>query len=424
MANTGVMRGASLFVAIMLGSSFFSSPAQAAEDAANLEGNMKMVGDATNALGLDLYRTIGRGQENLAFSPLSSETALALTSAGARGATAEQMAKVLHCSLAADQLHPAFGELLKQLTAAPPNDPDQAGPPAGQLTVANALWAQQNYSFQQPFLDLAAKNYAGGLHRVDFAANAEAARQTINDWVAQQTHDKIRDLIASGAIDPQVTRMILTNAVYFRAPWSNTFKPENTRDGRFYLARGGSVIAPLMHQKDHFSYLQGEGFQAIEMRYAQLPVTMTIFLPDRADGLPALEKLLTPQRLNSWEEKFEFTEVRVTLPRFKVTSSFQLGQTLASLGMADAFDPQKADFSGIASQEWLFLADVIHKAYVDVNEKGTEAAAATGMMFGAAAMAPSQPRVFNADHPFLFMIRDQMSGAMLFLGRVNNPKGA
>jgi serpin B len=179
----------------------------------------------------------------------------------------------------------------------------------------------------------------------------------------------------------------------------------------------------MMHQKDSFSYLRGEGFQAIDMGYAQSPATMTIFLPDRVDGLAALEKSLTPERLDAWTEKFEYVEVRVTLPRFKLTSSFQLGKTLASLGMPDAFDSQTANFLGIASQETLCLSDVVHRAYVDVNEKGTEAAAATGMVFAASAMTPAEPRVFNADHPFLFMIRDSASGALLFLGRVHNPKG-
>ncbi len=396
--------------------------AQAADDGPNLQDDVNAIGDATNALGLDLYRTLGHGQDNLAFSPLSIETALALTYGGARGQTAEQMARVLHFTLPADRVHPAFGQLLQNLTAMQ-NDPDQTGPSASELTVADALWAQENYSFQQPFLDLAAKYYAGGLRRVNFMADAEAARQTINAWVEQQTHDKIRNLIPAGSIDPQMTRMILTNAVYFRAPWGSPFKPENTREGRFHLARGGSVIAPMMYQKESFTYLRGEGFQALSMNYGQSPATMTIFLPDRVDGLDALAKSMTPERLDAWAEKFEYTEVRVTLPRFKLTSSFQLGKTLASLGMPDAFNPQAADFSGIASQESLCLSDVVHQAYVDVNEKGTEAAAATGTMFAAAAMPPTEPRVFHADHPFLFTIRDQASGAILFLGRVNNPKG-
>ena len=329
---------------------------------------------------------------------------------------------MLHSSLPADRLHQAFGELLKQLTAELPNYSDQPGPPASLLTVADALWAQENYSFQQPFLDLATKYYAGGLHRVNFEAEAEAARKTINDWVAKETRNRILDLIPSGSIDPQSTRMILTDAVYFRAPWANTFQPENTRDGKFRLAGGRSVMTPMMHQKNSFPYLRGEGFQAIELSYAQSPVTMTILLPDRVDGLEALVKSLTPTKIAAWSDEFEYGEVRVTLPKFKVTSSFQLGKTLATLGMPNAFNPQKADFSGIASQDAFCLSDVVHKAFVDVNEKGTEAAAATGMVFAASAMPVAQPREFVADHPFLFLIRDRASGAIVFLGRVGNPK--
>jgi serpin B len=415
------IRRVSLCAAVVLGS-WFSYGAAQADDVPGSENSMQDVSNATNGLALDLYRSLGPAKENLTFSPLSIETALALTYGGARGQTAEQIAHVLHCSLPADRLHPAFGDLIATLMKSPLTDSLQSGPPPSELTIADALWAQQGYSFQQPFVDLATKYYAGGLHRVNFKADAEAARKTINDWVAQQTHDKIRDLIPSGAIDPQVTRMILTNAVYFRAPWVYQFKPENTREGKFHLARGGSVVTPMMHQKEMFGYFRGEGFQALDLPYAQSPATMTILLPDRVDGLAALEKSLTPERIATWADKLEFTEVRVALPRFKLTSSFELGKTLAALGMPDAFNAKKADFSGIASQESLYLADVVHRAYVDVNEKGTEAAAATGMMFGATAMAPAQPREFNADHPFLFMIRDSGSGALLFLGRVGNPK--
>jgi serpin B len=386
----------------------------AARAEATLDDDVRAVGDATNALGFDLYQALGRDPKNLVFSPLSVETALALTSAGARGQTAEQMARVLHATSLAGRL--------KRLAEPPLPDADQPGPPASELRIADALWAQQDYHFQPPFLALAEQNYAGGLHHVNFQADSEAARRTINLWVEKQTHDKIRDLIPPGAIDPRTTRMVLTNAVYFRAPWANAFEPANTRERAFHLADGSTVMAPLMYQQESFAYLRGEGFQAVQLRYAQSALAMELYLPDLVDGLPTLERLLTADRLTAWGPKFEFLEVRLTLPRFKITSNFQLGKTLATLGMPDAFDAQKADFSGIASQESICLSEVVHQAYVDVNERGTEAAAATGMLLAASAAPLAEPRVFTADHPFLFLIRDPSSEAILFLGRVSNPK--
>jgi serpin B len=364
-----------------------------------------------NAFAFDLYGKLREQDGNLFFSPESISTALAMTYAGARGETAEQMAAALHFSLGPDRLHPAFAALLHDLQA----DTKTKG---YQLHLANALWAQKGDSFLPAYLQLVHDNYGAGLEEVDFAHAAEQARQTINAWVAKQTADKIPELFGPGILKPGVS-LVLTNAVYFKGDWQSPFKAKATHGAPFHLSDGGKVTVRLMEQTGRFGYLDGDTFQALELPYAGKDLSMVVLLPKKGHGLDELEKRLTAATARKIFANLGPDEVLVGLPKFKVTSQFDLGGALAALGMKQAFSTD-ADFSGMDGRHDLFLSKVIHKAYVDVNEKGTEAAAATGVVMERAAVR-KRP-VFVADRPFVFLIRDTRSGSILFLGRVQNPQ--
>jgi len=334
-----------------------------------------------------------------------------MTYAGARGNTAAQMAKTLHFTLPQEKLHPAFGAMIATLQA----DKKDRG---YDLSVANALWGQKGKAFLPEFLDLTKKSYGAGLREVDFV-QTEAARKTINDWAQKETRDKIKDLIPPDVLDAR-TRLVLTNAIYFLGDWVLAFKPEKTNDAPFTLASGEKVNASMMHQSEHFGLAAGDGFRALEMRYKGGELAMIVFLPDKSDGLPALEKSLTPELVAKTVAGLRSNRVNVSLPKFTFTSQFSLADALKSLGMIDAFG--NADFSGIDGTKGLFISAVIHKAFIDVNEKGTEAAAATAVVAGKS--LASVPVEFRADHPFLFMIRESRAASILFIGRVMNPKEA
>ena len=335
-----------------------------------------------------------------------------MTYAGAHGKTAEEMAKTLHFDLPNDKLSAAFGALAKVING------DAAAKRGYQLSTANALWGQKSYPFVPAYLKLTKDTYGAGLHEVDFVGAAEQARQTINAWVEKETHDKIKDLLKQGDVS-DATRLVLTNAIYFKGDWASKFKKDLTQEQNFHIAGGKTVKVPLMTQKGDYRYLDGGTFQALEMPYAGKEITMTVLLPKKADGLAELEKNLTTANLTGWLGKLHQTEVNVALPRFKVTAEFKLKPVLSKLGMPIAFS-SRADFTGIATKEGLAIDNVIHKAYVDVNEEGTEAAAATAV--GIKALAVQVVPDFRADHPFLFMIRDMRSGSVLFLGRLVEPK--
>jgi len=385
-----------------------------------------------NAFGLELYALLaGKEKGNLFLSPSSIHTALAMTYAGARGRTAGQMAATLHFTLPAKELNAAFGALLKTFNAPRTVTVMAEGPggrlvrkqvPAYQLSVANALWAARAYPFRKEFVETVKADYGAKLAELDFAQSA-AARKTINDWVAQQTNDKITDLIPPGAITA-LTRLVLTNAIYFKSNWAEKFEKSATADGDWHLAGGAKATVPLMHQQDRFGYMETDDFQALRMPYKAGDLDMFIFLPRKADGLAAFEKTLSSANLDKWLGQFRPEEVKVTLPRFKFDSQFRLNDALAALGMADAFNADAADFSGMTTTEKLCISAVIHKAFVAVDEEGTEAAAATAVMMLGAAMpvAPPRPKVFTADHPFVFAIRHAGTGDVLFLGRLADPR--
>jgi serpin B len=367
----------------------------------------------TNAFALDLYRRLSAGSGNLFFSPASISTAFGMAYAGARGQTAEQVAHVFHFDPSPQKVGQETASLLKEWNG----DADRGY----QLSVANALWGQESYPFLPTFTAQLQADWQAELRAVDFR-QTEAARQTINQWVQKETQDKIKDLIPSGGIDASV-RLVLTNAVYFKAAWDEQFPPTGTHNGPFRLADGKSVEVPMMHQMARFGYLKGDGFAALQMNYARGKLSMVVFLPDRPDGLAGFESSLNDQKLSDWIGRLRSgrsSEVRVGFPKFRMTQDLQLSRELVKMGMLLAFAPG-ADFSGMnGGKEPLNLGEAFHKAYVDVDEKGTEAAAATAIGIRATAI-PVQEESFTADHPFFFVIRDNQSGLILFAGRVTNP---
>jgi len=290
-----------------------------------------------------------------------------------------------------------------------------------ELIVANALWGQKGYEFLKEFLQFVESNYDGQLNEVDFIGDTESARRIINAWVEKKTKDKIKDLITQGVLN-QLTRLVLTNAIYFKGNWVSQFKKERTEDAPFALVSGEKVDTPMMNQTEQFPYMQEEDFQAIELPYVDNELSMVIFLPKKIDGLADFEKTLTMENLSRWLQKLHKCKVIVSIPKFKMTSQFSLASVLKSMGMTDAFVPDVADFSGMNGKKDLYIFAVIHKAYVDVNEEGTEAAAATAVVTRTTAIGPKEMPVFRADHPFLFLIRDNSSGSILFIGRMMNPK--
>ncbi len=385
------------------------SPAMSAEPAeAERVALTQRVVQANTAFGLDLYAKLRAGSDgNLFLSPYSISTALAMTYAGARGETATEMAKVLQFALPSEQLERTFAALTADLNV---------GKQGYQLRIANRLWGQTGYTFLRAFLHTT-REYGAELEQVDFARSPEPARHTINAWVEEKTAQKIRDLIAPGVLDRRTT-LVLTNAVYFKGDWQSKFEAEATRDARFMVTPQKPTTVPMMHQRGQFPYGVAGDVEILELPYAGKDLSLVVLLPRKTDGLADLEKRLTPKSLAAWTSELRQREIEVYLPKFKTASAFRLDQVLSSMGMPSAFSDH-ADFSGMDGKRDLFISAIVHKAFVDVNEEGTEAAAATGVVMSR--MAVMVTPTFRADHPFLFLIRDNRTGSVLFLGRIVNP---
>ncbi|AWV90224.1 serpin family protein [Bradymonas sediminis] len=366
---------------------------------------------------LDLYREIAAQDANLFYSPFSISEALAMTYAGARGETAAQMAATLHLNADQAMVHPAFNWLdahLMNLGETPTNE----GSHPFELAVANSIWGQAGYQFEADFLDTLALNYGAGLNTMDFIEAPEASRQTINQWVEDKTKERIKDLIPEGAIT-QDTRMVLTNAIYFKASWLYAFEESMTAAGDFNKLDGSTLSVDLMQQTNYLSYAQMDGFEALELPYDGGDVSMLILLPE---DLAAFEQGLDSATLSATIEALENTYTKITLPKFEYTLDLPLAQTLQDMGMTDAFS-SSADLSGITGTRDLVISDVVHKAFVAVDEEGTEAAAATAVIGGATSVPP-EPVDFRVDKPFIFMIRANQTGSLLFVGRVLEPNAA
>jgi len=365
------------------------------------------------AFALDLYAQLGESGKNLFFSPFSISTALAMTYAGARESTAAEMADALHFPPDHTKLHPLFSELLAHL--------GRIGEKGEiKLHSANAIWIEKTYAIQDSFQTLNRSRYGAAIFSTDFIKEYEASRKKINLWVEERTESKIRDLLPPGIIDDR-TRMVLTNAVYFFGKWAAPFPPRSTQEADFFVSPSHSVRIPMMQQKAHFGYAESDLCQVLELPYRGKDLSMLILLPRERDGLPGLESGLTAESLLRLTSDLKRKEVRIHIPKFQLTESFDLKQALRDLGMIRAFT-RRADFSGMEPKRELFVSAVIHKAFLAVDEAGTEAAAATAVIMALKASMPlGEPPVFRADHPFLFLIRDNATASVLFLGRLIDP---
>lgn len=372
------------------------------------------IAKANNAFATDLYGKLDKRSGDLFFSPASISVAVAMAYGGARGDTEKAIARVMHLG-AGGAAHAGYGALITALSSSAP------GPI---LRVANRLYGDKRLAIEPAFLSLTRDAYHAPLEQVDFATKGEQARLSINGWVAKETNDKIQDLILPRVIDG-ATRLVLVNAIYFKGTWTSPFMVADTKNAPFFGAAGQKDV-PMMHETLHAKYGENGGVQVLELGYADpssvQALAMDIVLPKDRNGLAKVEAELVQSGLDAFLGVLGYggPAIDITLPKMKMTVSFELSQALADLGMAVAFTPA-ADFSGIAKptapDDRLRIAKVLHKAFVDVNEEGTEAAAATGVAMAAGAAAPAPPVIFKADHPFLFLIRDTRSGAVLFLGR-------
>jgi serpin B len=386
------------------------SPVVPAADAQTL-----LAGD--NAFAFDFYRQVRGEGGNLVYSPYSISLAMAMLYGGAEGETATQIAASLHFTLPSEKLHPALNalalDLAKRPTQAKKIDPKSSM----QLSIANAVWGQSNYSFEKAYLDLLAVNFGAGVRLLDFAAAPETARQQINDWVDQETNGKIKDLMPSGSIDPS-TRLALANAIYFQANWQEAFVKKLTHDAAFTLLDGSQVQVPTMQTDDPIPVRvgTGDGYQAVALPYKGGLAEMVIILPDQG-RFESVESMLDAAQFATILYKLKPSDLTLYMPKFEFSVGFNLKAVLSALGMPLAFDMTKADFSSITKSERLYAQQALHKAYILVDEEGTKAAAAS-IVF----MAPaSMPLALRIDRPFIFIIRDVPTGTILFVGRVLNP---
>jgi len=410
MKQRGSIRFVLFLLAICSASAFCCRKTNATGKEMKEELKMESVAISNNGFAIDLYKHLGDG--NIFFSPYSISSALAMTYAGAKGNTAAQMSQALHFKSIGEGLHRGYSEITRIL-----NQKGEKGD--FELSVANALWAQKDYKFLDSFLKITRESYGAEVNRVDFVTQTEEARKTINDWVSRKTKEKIKDLIASGMLTSQ-TRLVLVNAIYFLGNWQSQFDEKATEEGEFHIDKGKTVSVPMMHKDSRFKYGENDKAQMLELPYKGGEISLVVILPKRIDGLNDLEKDLSVESLNAWFSTMVDEQVSVALPKFKLTSQFRLDSALKRLGMVDAFEPEAADFSGMTGKRDLFISAVIHKAFVDVNERGTEAAAATAVTMMLTAM-PEHPRRFVADHPFIFLIKENATGCILFMGRLVNP---
>jgi serpin B len=385
-----------------------SPDASTSEIAALVNGN--------SAFAFNLYDALKGEEGNLFYSPYSISLALAMTYAGARAETEQQMANTLNFTLSQDRLHAAFNSLDLALSSRGDGAKGKDGE-GFRLNIVNDIWGQEDYSFVADFLDVLAVNYAAGMKLLDFENAPEEARITINDWVSDVTEERIKDLIPEGVIDA-TTRLVLTNAIYFNAAWLNPFNSELTSDGTFHLLGGEAITTQMMTQTEDFGYAASDGYVAVELPYDGKELSMVILVPD-AGQFEAFEEDLDADLVNSVIEDLEYKQVALTLPKFEFESDFSLAETLADMGMPVAFSTE-ADFSGITGNRSLAISDVLHKAFVAVDEAGTEAAAATAVIMTDSAMQ-GPPVEVKIDRPFVFLIRDIETAATLFVGRVLNP---
>jgi len=375
-----------------------------------------------NAFAFDLYQAMRPSDENVVYSPYSISLAFAMAYGGARGETASQMAESLHYTLPVDQFHPAFNALDLDLARRPDQAANVAEDERFQLSIANSLWGQDGWPFLPEYLDLLAVNYGAGMRLVDFENAPERARKQINNWVSRQTRKRIQDIIPPGMIDP-LTRLVLANAIYFKATWEYEFDANETSNDPFYLLSGETVSAPMMEigYQENLSYAAGDGWQTVALPYKGGLTEMVVIVPD-SGNFETFESSLSAERYDEILAAMQTQEVILSMPKFTFEAQYGLKDILNDMGMQAAFDPDTADFSGIDGQRDLVISDAIHKAFIAVDEKGTEAAAATVVVFMATGILVPEGVVLTIDRPFFYVIRDVPTGAILFMGRVVDPR--
>jgi serpin B len=393
---------------------------------------------ATNKLAVDLHRQLATGNENLCVSPYSIESALAMAFAGADGETRTEMARVLHFPNDGNAVPASFAALQHSLeettrkTAEIAEESKRFGGPSEPITfsIANRLFAQKGYDFRQSFLALVKQNFGAAFEPLDFIHDSSGATQHINKWVADQTHDRIRDLIPAGSLN-EMTRLVLTNAIYLKAPWADPFSDASTGPEPFHVRGGEPVNVPMMRERnENFGYAKHDGFTAVSLPYSGADLQFLVLLPDDVNGLRALESKLTAEMLAECA-KLERRDVDLHLPKFKIEPpTIALAEKLQVLGMKNAFDIPRgsANFDGMAPRkpnDYLYISQVFHKTFIAVDEKGTEAAAATAVAMVATSalrQQPPPPIEVKVDRPFVYAIQHVPSGVCLFLGRVTDPR--
>ncbi|MDD3933764.1 serpin family protein [Methanoculleus sp. UBA303] len=390
----------------------------AGEETADDPGNVTA---GNNRFAFDLYHQLADDPEsagqNLFFSPYSISSALAITYEGARGTTADEIRSVLHLPANDTLRREGFAGIDASLNRGDANYT---------LRTANALWAEETYPFLPDYIETARRWYSANATNLDFKSSPEASRATINRWVEGQTEDKIRDLLPPGSID-SLTRLVITNAIYFKGTWVDQFDANETREEEFLVSPNETVLVPMMHREDAvYGYTETDTLQVLEMPYAHksgTELSMLVLLPAGDNNLTAAEKVLDAETLADLRESLVRERVRVSFPKFTLETEYSLPGTLAAMGMSTVFTGA-ADLSGMDGTRNLFITGVFHKAFVDVNEEGTEAAAATGTVIGVTSARPDTTPVFKADHPFVFLITENDTGTILFVGRVTNPENS
>lgn len=369
-------------------------------------------GAGMNRFGIGLYQALARGSDNLVVSPLSNYSALCMLLEGARGQTAAQLARVLSTANSGGSLSAALAAVLDPLAG-------RGNMEGSELLTAQGLWIQRGFPIRTDYERALVQYYHAAVTQYDFARNPEEARVAINFWTANQTKGKIQELFAPGTLGNS-TRMIVTSAIYYHGLWQLPFAYEDTRPQSFHVSARETVRTDTMSRTGTFAYAEAPGLQVLEMKYGKSPIVFDVLLPKTAEGLGALEASLTPEKLASLWSGLNSRPVAVSLPRFRVAADLSLRESLGGMGVRDAFSGA-ADFSGIDDRRDLVLADLKHKAFLEVGEEGTIAAAVSGGDVRLIATSP-QPVTFRADHPFLFLVRDTHSGIILFLGRLARPK--
>lgn len=375
--------------------------------------DLKQTVDGNSAFAMELFARLKDTDGNLFLSSYSISSALAIAYGGARGNTEKQMSTTLHFLADQDTFHSAMSKLRQ--TFARINASRRI-----ELNVANGLWTQKGYDFTPAFLDLAKEKYGAVANPVDFIIDSEGVRNQINLWVEQQTKRKIKNALPSGGVSGN-SRAVIVNAIYFKGDWASRFDASRTEPEPFWITAAQSIKATMMRQKHVFQYAEQDDLQILELPYIGHDLSMLVLLPKERNGLPEMEKRLNGDNVAKWIKALAARTVDARFPKFKIDCRFALKQTLSAMGMSDAFSEGRADFTGMTPQRPMFVDAVDHAAIIEVDEKGTVAAAATSVSFGCATPSVPPPATFHADHPFIFLIRENRTGTILFLGRVMDP---